>query len=132
MVVVSEWKAEGKRGGGGGGGGGEVGKTGERVVFRALCKTSNRSSLARSVDARVVGPLGQVASHIASHMVHISPHCLRPSSNWQVMYHCAGLSSPPSLLFLSFINGRHSGVVVMVVEVIVALGLAQRHGEAQR
>lgn len=110
----------------------EVGKTGERVVFRALCKTSNRSSLARSVDVRVVGPLGQVASHIASHMVCISPHCLRPSSNWQVMYRCSDLSSPPSLLFLSFINGRHGGVVVMVVEVIAALGLAPRHGEAQR
>lgn len=41
------------------------------MVFRALCKTSNRSSLARSVDRRVVGPLGHVASHIASHMVYI-------------------------------------------------------------
>lgn len=81
---------------------------------------------------RVVGPLGQVASHIASHMVRISPHCLRPSSNWQVMYRSSGPSSPPSLLFLSFINGRHSGVVVTVAEVIVALGLAPRHGEAQR
>lgn len=100
----------------------------KRVVFRALCKTSNRFSLARSVDVKVVGPLGQVAPHIASHMVCISPHCLRPSSNWQVMYRCSGLSSPPSLLFFSFINGRHSGVVV---EVIVALGLAPRHGEAQ-
>lgn len=111
----------------------EVGKTGwrekeKRVVFRALCKTSNRSSLARSVDVRVVGPLGQVASHIASHMVYISPHCLRPSSNWQVMYRCSGLSSPPSLLFLSVVNGRRSGGVV--VEVIVALGLAPGHGEA--
>lgn len=69
--------------------------------FRALCKTSNRSRLARGVDGRVVGPLSQVASHIVSHMVYISPHCLRPSSNWQVMYR-------PSLLFFSFINGRHS------------------------
>ncbi|KAJ4939614.1 hypothetical protein JOQ06_029058, partial [Pogonophryne albipinna] len=89
VVVVSEWKAKGKREVGGG----EVGKTGwrekeERVVFRALCKTSNRSSLARSVDVRVVGPLGQMASHIASHMVGISPHCLRPSPNWQERLLC--------------------------------------------
>lgn len=73
-------------------------KTEKRVVFRALCKTSNRSSLARGVDVRVVGPLGQVASHIASHMVRISPHCPRPPSNWQVMYRRSGLSPPPSLL----------------------------------
>lgn len=97
---------------------GEVGNTVERerekekrVAFRALCKTSNKSSLARSVDVRAVSPLGQVASHIASHMVCISPHCLRPSSNWQVMYRCSGPSSPPSLLSFSFINGRQSGVV---------------------
>lgn len=96
----------------------------KRVVFKELCKTSNRSSLARSVDLRVVGPLGQVASHIASHMVYISPRCLRPSSNCQVMYRCSGLSSSLSLLFFSFINGRQSGVVVTAVEVIVALGLA--------
>lgn len=60
-------------------------------------------------------------------MVRISPHCLRPSSNWQVMYRCPGLSSSPSLLFFSFINGGRSGMVVTVVEVIVALGLAPRH-----
>ena len=102
----------------------------KRVVFRALCKTSNRPSLARSVDVRVVGPLGQVASHIASHMVSISLHCCRPSSNCQVMYRSFGISSPPSLLFFFFINGRHSRVVVMVVEVIVTLGLASCHEEA--
>lgn len=64
-------------------------------------------------------------------MVYISPHCLHPSSNWQVMHRCFSISSPPSLLFFSFINGRHSGVVVMAVEVIVALGLALFHVEAQ-
>ena len=105
-------------------------KTEKRVVFRALCKTSNRSSLARSVDVRVVGPLGQMASHIASHMVCISPHCPRPSSNWQVMYRCSGLSPPPSLLASS--RKRHSDVVVMVAEVIVVLSLARCHREARR
>lgn len=63
MVVVSEWKAEGKREGGWKDCA-EGEKKKKRVVFRALCKTSKSSSLARSVDARVVGPLGQVASHI--------------------------------------------------------------------
>lgn len=77
----------------------------KRVVFRALRKTSNKSSLARSVDVRVVGPLGQAASHIASHMVCIYPHSCRPSSNCQVMYRCSGPSSLQSLLFLLFING---------------------------
>lgn len=101
----------------------------KRVVFRALCKTSNRSSLARSVDVRFVGPLGQVASHIASHMVRISPHCPHPPSNWQVMYRRSGLSPPPSLLASS--RKRHSGVVVMVAEVIVVPSLAPRHGEAR-
>lgn len=129
MVVVSEWKAEGKREGGGGGLGNTVEREGKEGGISEHYVRSNRSSMARSVDGRVVGPLGQVASHIASHMVYISPHCLCPSSNWQVMYRC---SSPPSLLFFSFINGRHSGVVVMVVEVIVALGLALCHTEAQR
>lgn len=136
MVVVSEWKAKGKRRRRRRRWMGRLERLWQekekRVVFRALCKTSNRSSLARSVDVRVVGPLGQVASHIASHMVRISPHCLRPSSNWQVMYRHSGLSSRPSLLFFSSINGRHSGVVVTVVEVIVASGLAPRHREAQR
>lgn len=123
---------EGKRRGREGGGLERLWREREkRVVFRALCKTSNRSSLAWSVDVRVVGPMGQVASHIAAHMVRISPHCLRPSSNWQVMYRCSGRSSPPSLLFFSFINGRSSSVVVMVAEVIVVLGLAESHQEAQ-
>lgn len=64
MVVVSEWKAEGKREGGWKDCAEREKKKKKRVVFRALCKTSKRSSLARSVDVRVVGPLGQVASHI--------------------------------------------------------------------
>lgn len=128
MVVVSRVESKRARGE-------EAVEKEKRVIFRVLCKTSNRSSLARSVDVRVVGPLGQVASHIASHMVCISPHCLRPSSNWQVMYRRFGPSSPPSLLFFSFINGRHSSrgssMVVVVVEVIAAPGLARRHREAR-
>lgn len=64
MVVVSEWKAEGKREGGWKECAGREEKK-KRGVFRTLCKTSKRSSLARSVDVRVVGPLGQVASHIS-------------------------------------------------------------------
>lgn len=102
----------------------------KRVVFRALRKTSNKSSLARSVDVRVVGPLGQAASHIASHMVCIYPHCCRLFSNCQVMYRCSGPSSLQSLLFLFFINGKLSGVLVMVMEVIVVQGLASCHKEA--
>lgn len=47
------------------------------------------------------------------------------------MHRCFSLSSPPSLLFFSLINGRRSGVVVMAVEVLVALGLAVFHVEAQ-
>lgn len=64
--MVLKWKAGGKKGGGGGGGWGWLETVwGERrLVFRALCKTLNRPGLARSVDVRVVGPLGQVAFHI--------------------------------------------------------------------
>lgn len=102
-----------------------VRKKKRKLVSSALCKTSNRSSLARIVDVRVVGLSGQLASHVASHMVHISPHYLHPSFNWQVMHRCFGPSSS------YVINGRHSSVLVMMVEEIEARTLARRHREAQ-
>lgn len=81
-----------------------------RVVFWELCKILKGSGLARSVDVRVVGPLGQVASRIAFHMVRISPPRRRPSPNCQVMYRGSEPSFFPSLLFFT------------AAEVIVAQG----------